>query len=161
MPSWLKRSGSLALIIVVGYIFGVGQNTDQRSGRTGTQLSSGEVLSAQTKPSANTKLYRAFAEHRSDVQTYGSGTVQVVLPDDIKGSRHQRFILDIGRGQTILVAHNIDLAPRIAGLEPGDRVEFYGEYEWNDKGGVVHWTHHDPRESHVDGYLKHQNRVYQ
>ncbi len=59
----------------------------------------------------------------------------------------KNFILKLNSGQTLLVAHNIDLAPRIPNLQVGDSVEFYGEYEWNKKGGVLHWTHKDPQNS--------------
>jgi len=83
------------------------------------------------------------------------------LPDDTSGSRHQRFILKLSSGQTLLVAHNIDLAPRISSLRVGDAVQFYGEYEWNQKGGVLHWTHRDSRGSHVAGWLRHQGKTYQ
>ena len=91
----------------------------------------------------------------------GYGTVSRVLPDDLKGSRHQKFILDLPSGIGILVAHNIDLAPRIPQLRKGDKVAFFGEYEWNDKGGVVHWTHHDPSARHIDGWLEHDGEKFQ
>jgi hypothetical protein len=103
----------------------------------------------------------AFESHASNIQVGGEGTVIRVLADDVAGDRHQRFILRLSSGQTLLVAHNIDLAPRIDGLVEGDRVQFYGEYEWNDKGGVIHWTHHDPRGQHTSGWLKHRDRTYQ
>jgi len=42
-----------------------------------------------------------------------------------------------------------------------DQIEFFGEYEWNDKGGVIHWTHDDPEEIHVNGWIFHNNVIYQ
>lgn len=113
------------------------------------------------KNSADAVLAEAFDQHQSDLQIQGNGEVIKILDDDTKGSRHQRFILRLNSGQTLLVAHNIDLAPRISSLETGDAVEFYGEYEWNSKGGVIHWTHHDPRARHEAGWLKHDGRTYQ
>lgn len=110
---------------------------------------------------SNSDIRLAYENRQSDVQVRGQGTVLRVLPDDNEGSRHQRFILETETGQSILVAHNIDLAPRVAGLNKGDTVEFYGEYEWNSRGGVIHWTHHDPGRRHIDGWLKHRGRTYQ
>jgi hypothetical protein len=60
-----------------------------------------------------------------------------------------------------LIAHNIDLAPRVAQLNTGGTILFYGEYEWNEKGGVIHWTHHDPDNRHINGWLKHGGKTYQ
>jgi len=116
-----------------------------------------------TSPStgADSVLQNAYANGQSDVQVEGSGTVVKTLSDDLDGSRHQRFILKLDSGQTVLVSHNIDLAPRIDSLSTGDVVEFFGEYEWNPKGGVIHWTHHDPHGRHVAGWLKHRGRTYQ
>lgn len=109
----------------------------------------------------NQRLTSAYKNQQSDVQVTGIGTVIRTLSNDTKGSQHQRFILKLASGQTLLIAHNIDLAPRINSLREGDSVEFYGEYEWNSKGGVLHWTHNDPRGQHEDGWLKHNGSVYQ
>lgn len=103
----------------------------------------------------------AFNERSSGVQVAGEGVVSKILPDDNDGSRHQRFILTLSSGQKLLMAHNIDLAPRIASLMEGDSVAFYGVYEWNVKGGVIHWTHLDPDGRHEAGWLKHAGRIYQ
>lgn len=104
---------------------------------------------------------RAFKDGKSNVQVEDSGEVIRLLSDDTKGSRHQRFILRLASGQTVLIAHNIDLAPKVTGLRKGDTVQFYGEYEWSEKGGTVHWTHHDPQGRHVDGWIKFKGQIYQ
>ena len=111
--------------------------------------------------SAEQILQQAFENQESDIQVKGAGTVLKTLPDDNQGTRHQRFILKLSSGQTLLVAHNIDLADKIKGLKKGDKVGFYGEYEWSEQGGVLHWTHHDPAGRHTDGWLEHNGRVYQ
>ncbi len=106
-------------------------------------------------------LYQAFAKQVSNLQAEGQGKVTRILPNDNDGDRHQRFILRLNSGQTLLVAHNIDLAPRVDGLKSGDSVSFYGEYEYNEQGGVIHWTHHDPDNRHEHGWLKHSGKTYQ
>lgn len=103
----------------------------------------------------------AYGEKQDGTQVRGAGVVSKLLADDSNGSRHQRFILALSSGQTLLVAHNIDLAPRIESLKPGDSVAFNGVYEWNPKGGVVHWTHHDPSGRHEAGWLEHAGQIYQ
>lgn len=116
-----------------------------------------------TAPSSQTEtaLQEAIRNQSVDFQVRGSGTVIRVLPDDLEGSRHQRFIVRLESGETVLISHNIDLAPRVADLETGQFVSFFGEYEWNEQGGVIHWTHHDPRGQHVGGWVEYQGRRYQ
>jgi hypothetical protein len=90
----------------------------------------------------------------------GTGFVRRLLSDDNDGSRHQRFILDMRDGQTLLIAHNIDLARRVpVGL--GDRVRFRGMYEWNELGGLIHWTHHDPHGVEDGGYIRYRTKTYE
>lgn len=116
---------------------------------------------SQKNETTHSALASAYKNRKSNIQVQGSGVVIHTLADDTSGSRHQKFILKLSSGQTLLVSHNIDLAPRINSLRKGDTVQFYGEYEWNDKGGVVHWTHHDPKGNHADGWLKHNGSTYQ
>ena len=108
------------------------------------------------------QVLNAYRNRQSDVIVENVvGTVERMLSDDLEGSRHQRFIIRVASGQTVLVVHNIDLAPRIDGLRVGDRVSVKGEYEWNDRGGLIHWTHHDPRNVHEGGWIDHNNLRYQ
>lgn len=107
------------------------------------------------------KIMQAYKQQISNIQVQSKGEVKAILADDNDGSRHQKMILKLENGLTVLVAHNIDLAPRVEGLRKGEIVEFYGEYEYSPKGGVIHWTHHDPQAKHVDGWLKYQGKSYQ
>jgi Protein of unknown function (DUF3465) len=106
-------------------------------------------------------LARAFEQRTSNLEVEGEGRVVRVLSDDTQGDRHQRFIVELASGQTLLITHNIDVAPRVAPLEVGDRVSFKGVYEWNEEGGLVHWTHLDPNGSHEAGWIKAGGRTYQ
>lgn len=97
---------------------------------------------------------------RSGEQVRLEAQVVRVLRDDNEGSRHQRFIISTDGKRTVLVAHNIDLAPRVPDLRVGDDIRVYGQFENNDRGGVIHWTHHDPAGRHVDGWIEHAGVRY-
>jgi hypothetical protein len=124
----------------------------------GCQGAGGEPRAA--RPDGDRALTQAFERHERDVLVEGRGVVLRLLADDREGSRHQRFILRLASGRTVLVAHNIDLARPIAGLERGDTVAFRGEYEWNAAGGVIHWTHADPAGRHPAGWIEHDGVIY-
>ncbi len=102
-----------------------------------------------------------YAAKKSNAQIEDSGTVAKILADDNRGSRHQKFLVKVATGQTLLFAHNIDLAPRVDAINVGDTIEFRGEYEYNPKGGVVHWTHKDPRGKHYAGWILHNGKRYE
>lgn len=110
---------------------------------------------------ADRKIKEAYGAVQSDFWVQSQGTVVKILKDDNDGARHQRFLLKLSNGHVILIAHNIDLAPKVEGLAPGDVVGFSGEYEWNHKGGVVHWTHHDPSGRKTGGWLMHNGKKYE
>jgi len=148
----MKKLVLIGLVLAAVY-FGAKQTGFIPQGREASTSASTDI--------AVSTLEAAYEHQQSNVQVRGSGRVSTVLADDNDGSRHQRFIVRLGSGQTVLIAHNIDLASRVDSLAVGDTVQFYGEYEWNSKGGVVHWTHRDPEHRHVDGWIKHKGRMYQ
>ena len=112
-------------------------------------------------PIASNELIASFNNKQSNNIVTASGTVIKLLADDNVGNRHQKFIVRISSSLSVLIAHNIDLAPRVDALQKGDPIEFKGEYEWNKKGGVVHWTHHDPKGYHPGGWIKYRDKIYQ
>lgn len=115
----------------------------------------------QPSDTGDRQLQTAFERQQSNLQVKAYGTVDRLLPDDREGSQHQRFIVRMPSGLTILIAHNIDLAPRVQSIRKGDSIRFFGEYEWTSQGGVVHWTHADPNGHHVDGWIEHRGKRYQ
>ena len=118
------------------------------------------VLGSEEAREAEAAILEAWKSNRSGVEVQAIGVVSRVLADDEKGSRHQRIIVRLPSGHTVLLAHNIDLAPRVPAKQ-GDGIEFRGEYEWNAKGGVVHWTHHDPQGRHPGGFIRHGGRTFE
>jgi hypothetical protein len=113
-----------------------------------------------SEASAAGKVEELFAKKHSDVVVEVDGVVKRALRDDKRGSRHQRFIMALDSGHTVLVAHNINLAQRVEKLLVGDSVRVRGEYEWTDKGGVLHWTHNDPAGRRPGGWIEHKGRRY-
>ena len=150
----MKKLLVLVVAILAGYAYLSSQHSTSKKNVS-------DSISDQSASKIDSVIAEAFANHKSNLQVSGEGTVIRLLPDDNSGSRHQKFIIALSSGQTILVAHNIDIAPKIGFLREGDFVQFSGEYEWNEKGGVLHWTHRDTNGSHVAGWLKHQGQTYQ
>jgi hypothetical protein len=104
--------------------------------------------------------YRVIISKALTYEMTGKGHVIRLLPDDLSGDRHQRFIIELASGQTLLIAHNIDIAPRVDPIAVGHLVQFKGEFIWSEKGGTVHWTHHDPAGKHTAGWLKCGGKIY-
>ena len=109
--------------------------------------------------SSEVTVEKLFAEGQSGHMVEIQGEIRALLSDDRQGSRHQRFIVTLASGHTLLVAHNIDLAQRVP-VGEGESIEVRGEYEWNVKGGVLHWTHHDPGNRREGGWIRHAGEVY-
>lgn len=100
-------------------------------------------------------------------QRYGRNGVPVelpvkvvhLLPDDTDETPHQNFLAETSLGQTLKISHNTKLAPYVP-IKKGDFVRVKGDFETNSKGGVVHWTHWDPRGRHIPGWIEHNGKRY-
>ncbi len=143
LPIWLR---GLLIVLVLG--FGLYQRFNNGS------------LPTPIPDGGDAAIVEAFDAHRSGMVIEGEGTVERTLADDNQGSRHQRFILRLASGHSVLISHNIDLADHLP-LNVGDSVRFRGQYEWNERGGVIHWTHHDPQGRRQGGWLEVGGRRYQ
>jgi hypothetical protein len=144
-----KSRQKMRIVLIIGFIV---------LGYYASQFSPEQAYSTSKQP---VNIEHLIQQQQSDVQVKLTAQVFKILKDDLNGSRHQRFIIKLSGGETILIAHNIDLAPRVDDLKKGDIVTIYGVYEWNNKGGVIHWTHHDPAGHHIGGWIEHNGKRYQ
>ncbi|QDV06373.1 hypothetical protein Poly30_18820 [Planctomycetes bacterium Poly30] len=98
----------------------------------------------------------------SDRQVEAEGEIVHILPDDTDETPHQLFLVELSNGITLKISHNTKVAPYVP-IKKGDTIRFYGEYEYNSKGGVVHWTHRTQgtTNKHPHGWLLHKGKKYE
>jgi hypothetical protein len=105
----------------------------------------------------------AFRAGRSHVEVVADGRVVRVLgvaPGRV--SPHEGFLMHLGSGCSVVV--RVEANTDFTGTFPiasGDGVVVKGEYEFYPRGGVIHWTHRDPRGRHEGGYIEVRGRTYQ
>ena len=160
----MKKYLLVLLLIGVALNFTACRAPNNAQKNAQSQSTEQQVEQTNTAPSTNSSMdagaiTEAFGAQRNVPQVQGSGIVTKALKDDTKGLKHQKFLLKVSNNITILIAHNIDLAPRVADINEGDTVAFKGEYIYTPKGGTVHWTHKDPRNHHQGGWLKHNGKT--
>ncbi len=144
---------------LTGLLVGPDSGSSDAAGATSAGPAQPDRMS--TTRAADESAIRALIDSRTSGEMVElHAEIVKLLPDDDEGSRHQRILLGLQTGGTMLVAHNIDLAERIP-AEEGDWITVYGQYEWNDKGGVLHWTHHDPKDWREGGWIEHAGVRYE
>src|SRR6266849_3163430 len=102
-----------------------------------------------------------FHNHQSNVDVTADGTVVRLLADRTSSTGiHEQFILKLSSGDiTVEVEHNISIAPRVP-VAIGDHLIVHGEYVWNAQGGLIHFTHHDPRGKYERGFIQDNGVTY-
>ena len=161
----MKRAMRKLIIAVVALVIAAGvdyyRKHSDSSSPTAQVSSPADSTSptVQNSKSVNEKIRNAADSQKSGWWLTTQGKVIKTLKDDTRGSQHQKFLIKLAPDITLLVAHNIDLAPRVP-LRKGDTIKIRGRYEWNNRGGLIHWTHHDPKGRKKDGWIYHGSKYY-
>ncbi len=165
MKSNLQRILAIIAVVAIALVsqyFPENENGKSNNG-TSNSLPFEPIKVNAPKVEDKAQLLQKIAD-ANEKQTSGwwlTAEVRVIalLKDDLKGSKHQKFLIELVKGTTLLVSHNIDLAPRVP-IDKGEMIAVCGRYEWNHRGGVVHWTHHDPRGKKEGGWIYSRGQYY-
>ncbi len=136
-----------------------------RTGLCGVALIAALAACAGGGDSAsNGAVYDAWRAHRSYVEVTANGSVARVLGSRLgPAGMHEGFLLHLtgaeGRGLTVRVEDNTDLTGPIP-MRAGDSAVVRGEYIYDPRGGIIHYTHRDPRGRHASGYVQVNGRLY-
>lgn len=128
-------------------------------GQQPTQTTTNTSQASSTPAKTLAQLRAAANDPNTKFWTNIQGTVIKNLKDDQEGDRHQKFLVEVAQDLTLLVSHNIDVAERVP-VREGDLVNIQGEYVWNNRGGVIHWTHHDPKGRKAGGWIELKGKRY-
>ncbi|WP_376694749.1 DUF3465 domain-containing protein [Wenzhouxiangella sp. EGI_FJ10305] len=108
----------------------------------------------------NERLLNAFEQGRTGVWVSGHGIVAQLIGDEtVSGERHQRMVVNVAGGLDLIVRHSIEQSERVP-VAQGDTVAFQGRYEWNGRGGVLGYTHHDPEQPGDGGWVRYKGTTY-
>lgn len=116
-----------------------------------------------TEQPNNAQICSLYASGSGGVEVIGHGTVLAVLGSrDGPSGEHEGFLLKLDQECDLMlrVETNIDITGPVP-LQTGETVTVKGQFEDDASGGVIHWTHHDPRGRHVGGYVEAGGKLYQ
>ena len=110
----------------------------------------------------NAALCRAYTSGTSHVEVTAEGTV--VREFGVRAGRaspHEGFLMRLSSDCSLVVRveANVDFTGTFA-LRRGQTVDVRGEYEYYPLGGVIHWTHRDPRGRHEGGFISVDGKTY-
>ncbi len=123
------------------------------------------ACAAPTDTSSNGAVYDAWRFHRSRVEVTANGAIARIFgAREGPSGTHLGFLLHLagseGHGLTVRVEDNLDLTGPIP-LDEGEAAIVRGEYIYDSRGGLIHYTHRDPRGRHDAGYVQAGGRIYQ
>ncbi len=129
-------------------------------GQAQQAINAGPTSAAALDAGDQTEVIQSQNMQARKVEVTVQAPVYKLLRDDTEGLPHQRFLILLSNDTTVLIAHDLKMAPRVP-LKQGDIVRIHGEYIWNKKGGVIHWTHHTDTPRHEGGWIEFNGQRYE
>ncbi len=113
------------------------------------------------RPATNdSEIVRALENRKMVNFIQGANLVVTrILPEDTRGNPHQLWMARLSSGSQVKIIYNLDMGERVP-LKVGDVFSVGGQFLWTNKGGLIHWTHEDPRKNRPDGYVILDGQVY-
>jgi hypothetical protein len=117
---------------------------------------------AATQAPDDRAVCAAYSANRSHVEVVADGSVTRIF--GVRAGRvspHEGFLMRLASDCSVVVRveANTDFTGPIP-LTAGEHVLVKGEYEYYPLGGVIHWTHRDPRGRHEGGYIQAGGNLY-
>lgn len=135
------------------------QNQNQAFGQNGK---SGTVIGPANVPYQidDAQIIQAQSQQARKVELTVTAPIKKMLREEDYREPHQRFLLMLSNGTTVLVANDLQYGT-YAPVQEGNVVRIHGEYIWNERGGVLHWTHKSDEPRHESGYIDFNGMRYQ
>ncbi|KND18854.1 hypothetical protein AFK20_11255 [Enhydrobacter aerosaccus] len=136
-------------------------NADQQPSQNKSQNQSGNTqLASPNSPLTGSKSNQeaaknsaGYTDKKRQATNLQCNNAAIIQAYQAKNPSIKRQVL--GCGTVIKVVKDDN-----EGIQAKNPIRFYGEYIYNDKGGVVHWTHRDPASRHQDGWLEYKGEQY-
>jgi len=148
------------LVLLIAALFAL-QSCQSAPNQTGGDYSSVPSTAQSSNISyGDAQIIKAQNDHAIKVEVTVEAPVRKLLREDDEGLPHQKFLISLSNGTTILIAHDLKMADHVP-IQPGDIVRIHGEYIWNPRGGLIHWTHHTDTPYHEGGWIELNGRRYE
>ncbi len=157
-----QKRACLSLIFVGAVtVLGACRDDNQAGNRSKSHSQRVVVNPQDSSPVGDDRdLTEAQNERRNNFEVTATVRVEKLLPDDREGLQHQRFLIALSNGTTVLVANDLHYGERVP-ISEGDLIRLRGEYVWNERGGVMHWTHRSDEPRHEGGWIELNGHRYQ
>jgi len=105
------------------------------------------------------RITSAWHKKSSNLLVEVDARVVLLLPnrDDIK--KLQRFLVELENGHRLEVAHDLELSENVP-VGVSSLIRLKGEFDYNENGGLIHWTHADPAGNRDGGWIEHNDMRY-